>query len=304
MAKLFIGASADYSGLFLFNIDTIEFTRRADAAFLANQFGSNRIADDVEIIGSSGINRIIVNSGIGGFDASGWTFSFWQPQDRLVINGSIWSEDLVGSVRNDRINGNAGSDRIWGGAGNDVISGGTGADTLRGGTGNDTLSYAEDTFGVRIDLGQNEAWRGEAQGDSISGFENVTGGSGADILTGSAGANRINGGGGADLLEGDGGADRFIYRHTTDSNLEAADVIADFDGNDRIDLSAIDAREGGRNNEFRFIGSDEFERAGDLRYVKGFRDTIVEADTNGDGVADLMIVLSGRMDLNVNDFIL
>ena len=49
MAKLIIGASADYSGLSLFNIDTIEFTRRADATFQSIQFGSNRIEDDVRV---------------------------------------------------------------------------------------------------------------------------------------------------------------------------------------------------------------------------------------------------------------
>lgn len=304
MAKLIIRGSADYSGRLLFNIDTIGFTQRAEAIFLFNQFGSNRIADDVRIEGSDGVNRIVVNSGIDGFDASDWTFDSWQAQDRVVINGSIWREDLTGSDCNDRIFGNEGADTIMGRAGADVISGGGGADTLNGGAGKDTLSYEGAMFGVKVNLGQNEASRGEAQGDSIFSFENVTGGFGADELTGSSGDNRLTGGGAADLLKGAGGADRFIYRETGDSTPDASDVIVDFSANDVIDLSATDAREGGRNNAFRFIGSDAFERAGDLRVVETLRSTIVEADTNGDGVADLQIVLQGRMDLNAGDFIL
>jgi Ca2+-binding RTX toxin-like protein len=304
MAKLIIGASADYSGLSLFNIDTIKFTRRADATFQSIQFGSNRIEDDVHIEGSSGVNRIIVNSGIGGFDASGWTFSFWQAQDRVVINGSSWSEKLKGSDRNDRIFGNEGRDTIAGGAGDDLISGGSGPDDLKGGAGNDTLSYAQDTIGVRVDLGKNEASRGEAAGDSIGGFENVTGGKGSDELTGGNTANRMTGGGGADVLEGNGGADRFIYRSVSDSTSAQPDVIVDFGGNDRIDLSAIDARKGPGNNQFRFIGTDDFETAGELRYSYGLDRTVIQADTDGDGVADIEIILEGRVDLNAGDFIL
>ncbi len=304
MAKLIIGASANFSGRLLFNIDTIQFTQRADAIFQSIQFGANRIADDVEIRGSSGVNRIIVNSGIGGFDASDWSFSFWQERDRLIVNGSTFGETLKGSVRNDRIFGNGGNDTIKGGAGHDLISGGIGRDSLEGGTGNDTLSYAGDVFGARVDLGRNEASRGEAAGDRISGFENVTGGGGSDVLTGSNAANRITGGGGGDTLEGDGGADRFVYRALTDSAPDTPDLILDFGSGDRIDLSAIDARQGPGNNAFRFIGSDGFESAGELRYSQGLGLTIIQADIDGDGIADLEIILEGRIDLGAGDFIL
>src|SRR5207344_3315968 len=62
-----------------------------------------------------------------------------------------------------------------GGAGDDVISGGAGADTLIGGTGIDTASYAASTQGVTVNLETGTGQGGNAQGDTLSGFENLTG---------------------------------------------------------------------------------------------------------------------------------
>ena len=94
-----------------------------------------------------------------------------------------------------------------GGADNDTINGGAGADTLGGGLGVDTLSYVGDTAGVTVNLGANTAAGGQATGDTIGTFENVTGGGGGDTLTGDANANVLSGGPGADALNGAGGND-------------------------------------------------------------------------------------------------
>ncbi|WP_378949001.1 Hint domain-containing protein [Paracoccus sp. R86501] len=116
-------------------------------------------------------------------------------------------ENLTGSAQADTLTGSAGANVISGGAGNDTINGGAGADTLDGGAGTDTLSYAELATGVTVNLGTNTASGGDAQGDTISNFENLTGSAQADTLTGSAGANVISGGAGDDTINGGAGAD-------------------------------------------------------------------------------------------------
>ena len=52
---------------------------------------------------------------------------------------------------------------------------------------------------------------GDAQGDVISGFEDVIGSRHHDRITGSEGVNRIVGGGGADTLDGGAGRDVLDY---------------------------------------------------------------------------------------------
>ncbi len=126
------------------------------------------------------------------------------------ITGTDAAEVIVGSSGLDIISGGAGDDIIDGGAGDDIIHGGAGADTLDGGAGNDTLSYEGDTAGVVVDLKGDTASGGDAQGDIISNFENVTGGSGDDKLFGNDQANILEGGSGDDTLRGSAGADTLV----------------------------------------------------------------------------------------------
>ncbi|HEX8224311.1 MAG TPA: calcium-binding protein [Allosphingosinicella sp.] len=131
-------------------------------------------------------------------------------------------------------------------------------------------------------------------------------GGGHDILTGGDGADLIVGGGGADSLTGGAGADTFRYDAASDS-IGLADLIGDFQsGLDRIDLSRIDADANSDGNQaFTWIGSNAFSgSAGELRtYEDGYR--WVEGDTDGDGAADLVIVLQvGTPPLVAGDFIL
>jgi Ca2+-binding RTX toxin-like protein len=127
----------------------------------------------------------------------------------------------------DSIDGNGGADRLDGGGGNDTILGLAGGETLTGGLGVDTLYYTADTVGVVVDLAASVATGGvgsHAAGDVISGFENVTGGTGADSLTGDGAANIIEGGSGDDTIDGGGGADIAIFsglRNSYDISLFA-----------------------------------------------------------------------------------
>jgi hypothetical protein len=100
--------------------------------------------------------------------------------------------------------------------------------------------------------------------------------------------------GGIDTLRGGGGADLFQYRATSDSANGASDFILDFEfGSDRIDLAFIDANSGaGGDQAFTFIGGQGFHNvASELRATRqgDGNDWLIEADVNGDGVADLRI---------------
>jgi Ca2+-binding RTX toxin-like protein len=124
-----------------------------------------------------------------------------------VISGTANPDWINGDDGNDSISGLAGIDSILGGAGNDTIEGGLDGDTLNGGTGTDTLSYANSSAAVTVDLSTNTASGGDAQGDVISLFENLTGSANADTLTGSTAANLITGGAGTDSINGNSGND-------------------------------------------------------------------------------------------------
>lgn len=73
---------------------------------------------------------------------------------------------------------------------------------------------------------------------------------------------------------------------------------------DRIDLSAIDAIAGGNDDPFQFIGTGAFGGAGRLRYAITGTLTTVEADLDGNRIADLRITLNGAITLVAGDFIL
>jgi len=106
--------------------------------------------------------------------------------------------------------GTSDADTLTGGAGDDIIEGLAGGDLLSGGEGADTLSYESDTIGVNIQLPFG-AYGGDAQDDSIEGFEHLRGGLGADALGGNEFDNRIDGGGGADTLAGGVGEDTAVF---------------------------------------------------------------------------------------------
>ena len=149
--------------------------------------------------------------------------------------------------------GSALSDMLIGDAQDNVIEGGAGADTLDGGDGIDTLSYASSDTRVVVDLLNGNTFPGHADGDVISGFENLTGSRLPDYLLGSNGDNVLSGGRGIDRLEARGGDDTLIGG-AQDDNLKGGfganvfvlapgdgyDRIIDWeDGLDRIDLAAF-----------------------------------------------------------------
>ena len=136
----------------------------------------------------SGVTIDLVAGTAAGGDAEGDTFT------------SI--ENVIGSASADTITGNDDDN---------IIKGAAGADTLAGGDGSDTLSYAGSTAGVTVNLLNETVSGGDAQGDTISGFENVIGSDNADTITGDAGDNVIEGGDGNDAINGGDGIDTASY---------------------------------------------------------------------------------------------
>lgn len=172
---------------------------------------------------------------------------------------------LFGLGGNDILTGSGAVDGLDGGAGDDKLSGGNGADDLYGESGRDKLK----------------------------------GGKGEDYLDGGNGRDKLIGGGDADLLHGGRGKDKFIVNKASQSTPDAPDTILDFAaGKDLIDLREID-------DLSRFIGQRDFTgREGEVRYEFSQGNTIVQGDTNGDGKADLAIVLVGKFALTGDDFVL
>lgn len=124
-----------------------------------------------------------------------------------------------------------------------------------------------------------------AYGTSI---ENAVGTQARDVIWGNELANRLNGGGGNDVLDGYEGADSLTGGSGADTFafhlIERGDTITDFvSGSDKIDLR-------GTGVDMTFIGNGAFSHvAGQLRYSGG----VLEADINGDGIADLQINVHG-----------
>ncbi|MGF6231159.1 Ca2+-binding RTX toxin-like protein [Inquilinus ginsengisoli] len=119
-------------------------------------------------------------------------------------------ENLTGSdgAGGDTLTGSSGANTLRGGGGDDLLRGSGGADSLFGDAGMDTATYYGSASGATVDLNSGHGAGGDAQGDSVSGIENLTGSNiGGDILTGSSGANILRGFGGDDLLRGGAGAD-------------------------------------------------------------------------------------------------
>jgi Ca2+-binding RTX toxin-like protein len=235
-----------------------------------------------------------------------------------VINGNNGNDALNGAAGADILDGGNGTDTLDGGDGNDILRGGVGADSLNGGDGVDTASYYTSLVGVSVSLVTGKGAGGEAQGDTLTGIENLSGGQGNDGLAGNAGANTLQGwngndalvgGGGKDTLTGGAGADRLYFSALGDSVVGAnADRITDFSRAqaDRIDLTAIDASTGAAGDQaFSFIGAGLYTGvAGQLRYSQVAGVTTIAGDVNGDGASDFHIQLTGAIALAAADFVL
>lgn len=121
--------------------------------------------------------------------------------------------------------------------------------------------------------------------------ESLSGGAGDDVLIGSNGA---------DFLSGGSGADIFVFTSAKDSGVSGkGDTVSDFDRTDRLEF------DGGTDFQLLSARNTAFDgEAAEIRWFWRNGATIVEADYNGDGTADLHLTLSGKHALSAGDFIL
>lgn len=227
------------------------------------------------------------------------------------LTGSGFNDTLIGSTTGNILDGGLGADILVGGLGNDTYRVDTASDTVRenASEGRDTvLASATYSLGDNVEnltLGGAAAINGtgNALANVLRGNASanvLSGGGGTDQLFGGEGSDRLIGGAARDILTGGTGADTFQFGNGDFGGLTTStcDLIADFSRaeSDRIDLSAVDANtlNGSADDAFAFIGSSAFGKvAGELRIVATASVTLIQGDTNGDGLADFWIRLSG-----------
>lgn len=216
---------------------------------------------------------------------------------------------IVGTRADDDVVGTDYDDFVFGLEGHDVLRGGRGDDRLRGDSGDDQLSGASGEDYLYGGRGDDRLFGGNGSDRLVGhkGDDRLEGGNADDRLIGGDGDDRLDGGDGDDILRGDrgrdvyfggAGADIFVFADPDPVGPgDERSVIADFEtGVDRIDLSGMDAdvtnsgpgAEASPDDAFTFIKDRAFKGvAGQLRQ----EDNVVEADMDGDSVADFAFQL-------------
>lgn len=254
-----------------------------------------------------------------------------------TLDGGGGADELLGGTGDDTMTGGASADILNGSAGNDtyvVALTAAGAledtvtettttlgeiDTLRltGASTNSTpvtialtgsLANVENidataTGTSKLNLdgnGVDNTLLGNSVGNSLRGF------AGHDVLDGQGGADRLIGGGGQDLLTGGAGNDKFVFGVPGDTGITDAtwDTIVDFvRGQDKIDLSGIDADKGTATNDpfTALIASGAaFTAAGQLKLEGG----VLYGNIDADATAEFAIEMTGITTLSLSDFVL
>ena len=124
------------------------------------------------------------------------------------VYGSNYADHLTGDAGHNNLIGADGDDALDGGTGDDNLQGRAGADMLDGGAGEDTAIYWGSDAGVTVNLAAGTGQGGHAEGDTLTGIENIIGWEHADHLIGNGRNNELNGADGNDTLEGGAGDDR------------------------------------------------------------------------------------------------
>ena len=138
----------------------------------------------------------------------------------LALSGN---DNIIGTNSSDIINGMQGADTIDAGTGGDSLTGGKQSDRIDGGDEDDTLSGNND----------NDTLIG-GDGNDI-----LAGGKENDVLIGGSGDDILRGDRGQDILTGSGGNDIFVLARDLPSLAEDADVITDFDVEDKVNLTSF-----------------------------------------------------------------
>ncbi|TMJ18730.1 MAG: hypothetical protein E6G92_02490 [Alphaproteobacteria bacterium] len=273
--------------------------------------------------------------------SSGISYTLGTNVENLILTGgaldgtgNALDNIVTGNGLGNHLDGGLGADRMAGGLGNDFYVVDQSGDSVveLAGEGNDTVSS-----GISYALGdnvENLILTGSAANGTGNGLDNVLQGNGlANHLDGGAGADRLIGGDGTDWLTGGAGGDIFVaeidaLKVDSKNGPLSLDLILDFKkGEDKIDLSGIDAKSGVEGHQaFTFVGNASGNNAGDL-FAKTFgtinaaekslgidlhgldgntgpdgKVTIVFGNTDG-GHPDFAMVLFNTESINTTDFI-
>jgi Ca2+-binding RTX toxin-like protein len=214
------GSGGDAEGDTLVNIEAV-YGSIFDDQLTGNNVGNTLRGDfgNDTLVGNGGADTLVGDAGNDSLDGG-------DGNDRLVgldgvdtihggndndsVDGGDGNDVVFGDAGVDSLGGNTGDDQLDGGDGNDFLDGGAGADVLTGGAGTDMASYTGSAAAVTVNLATGVASGGDAQGDTLSSIEQLSGSGFADKLTGDAGANSLSGQDGDDILVGGAGGDALI----------------------------------------------------------------------------------------------
>jgi serralysin len=241
----------------------------------------------------SNVERIALNDQTGGnvtLDASGFTGTL------LSVTTNNGSHHLTGSAAGDTFTSFGGTAVIDAGGGSDRVilrvnpNLGAVVVSLSGGWTNfdqngTQLLSARNVEIFNIFAGTSGALNVDASASDAQFVFSTT--SSADTIIGSTGDNifQVDASytGTGDIFAGFGGADHYVFGGF--NGIDGA-TIADLDNDDEIDLSTIAGAKS-------FIGAGPFTGvAGEYRYYAWQGETYVEADTNGDRVADRSLTIA------------
>lgn len=246
----------------------------------------------------------------------------------LMLTGTS-AIDAAGNAMGNRLEGNSAANVLDGKGGADVMIGQGGSDIyivnnvrdvvieLLGQGTDEVRSSVSWTLDEDIEhLSLTGSNGNSATGNRLSnilngnsGANEINGEAGNDTIDGAAGADTLTGGRGADVTTGGLGADHFRFVTALDSTTATGvDRITDFSlaQGDKIDLSAIDGNiERDGDQDLRFKGVAEFDKAGQIQVEFGTSITVVSVNLDSDfSDAEMSFVLDGSVDLRLNDFIL
>ncbi len=197
-----------------------------------------------------------------------------------VVSTGLDNDTVYAGTGNDSVSGGVGDDELYGEDGDDTLEGGAGADTLIAGIGMDYADYSASGAGVNVNLNDNTATGGDAQGDWFNGIDGFYGSDYADSMTGTDAqdltpgptffTNIFYGGAGNDSLYGLGGNDSL---YGEDDN----DLVDGGTGDDLVD--------GGAGND-TLLGGDGTDTvvggAGADNLQGGAGDDILQGDAGND----------------------
>ncbi len=246
-----------------------------------------------------------------------------------ILLGEAGDDTLFGEIGNDHLFGGSGTDALFGGAGNDVLDGGTGDDRAfgedgddiflvsagdgndhyDGGAGTDIYDASAVQEDMTIDLEAGQASGSSTGDDTLSGIENVVGGSGDDVIVANDETNELSGGPGHDI---------FVFRSSKAIGYGPGhrDRILDFEVGDRIDLDDIsDEFEDAVEDHFedqdirKFVlieQQEEFSRPGQIRFkydqIDGSPVTIIQGNIDHDAEVEFELELAGTYTIRSEHF--